>query len=149
MRKPAITKLWLAGLIGLALGLLVGGLGLGLMLAYGGHYIAAPAGDGYDFVPTINAFFWTTIGLMVVGFTLAAAGGVTQLAAWIGALVSTYQLEDKTWFLALLAGGLLGVAFGLIQFAAMVAYLVAGPDGMALRQPEAAPSQSMPAPMGV
>jgi tetrahydromethanopterin S-methyltransferase subunit E len=86
---------------------------------------------------------------MVVGFTLAAAGGVAQLAAWIGALVNTYQLEDKAWFIALLAGGLLGLAFGLIQFAAMVAYLVAGPDGMALRQPEATPSQSMSAPVGV
>ena len=149
MRKPAITKLWLTGLIGLTLGLLVGGLGLGLMLAYGGHYTAAPTGDGYDFVPTVNAFFWTTIGLMVVGFTLAAAGGVAQLAAWIGALVNTYQLEDKAWFIALLAGGLLGLGFALIQFAAMVAYLVAGPNEMALGQPEAAPSQSMPAPVGV
>jgi hypothetical protein len=141
MRKPAITKLWLIGLIGLALGLLVGGLGLGLMLAYGGHYTATTTGNGYDFVPTFNAFFWTTFGLMVAGFTLAAAGGVAQLAAWIGALVNTYQLKDKAWFIALLAGGLLGVAFGLIQFAAMVAYLVAGPDGMALQQPEATSSQ--------
>ena len=149
MRKPAITKLWLTGLIGLAVGLLVGGLGLGLMLAYGGHYTTAPTGGGYDFVPTVNAFFWTTIGLMVAGFTLAAAGGVAQLAAWIGALVNTYQLEDKAWFIALLAGGLLGVAFGLIQFAAMVAYLVAGPDGMALQQPEATPSQRVPAPVEV
>ena len=142
MNKPTITKIWLGGLIGLALGLLVGGLGLGLLLAYGGQYTPAPAGNGYDFVPTVNAFFWMAIGMMVAGFTVAAAGGAAQLAAWIGALVNTYQLEDKAWFIVLLAGGLLGLSFGLIQFAVMVAYLVAGPDSMPLEQP----SVSMPAP---
>jgi hypothetical protein len=52
-----------------------------------------------------------------------------------GALVNTYRLQDKTWFAVLLAGGLLGLAFGLLGFAAMVAYLVAGPDGMSAGQP--------------
>ena len=149
MNKPTITRIWLGGLIGLALGLLIGGLGLGLMLAYGGQYTPAPTGSGYDFVPTVNAFFWMTIGMMVAGFTIAAAGGVAQLAAWIGALVNTYQLEDKAWFIVLLAGGLLGLSFGLIQFAVMVAYLVAGPDSMVARDPQrpAAPT-SLPVPVG-
>jgi hypothetical protein len=39
-----------------------------------------------------------------------------QLAAWIGTLVNTYRLEDKTWFAVVLAGGLLGLAFGLLGF---------------------------------
>jgi len=146
MNKPTITKIWLGGLIGLALGLLVGGLGLGLLLAYGGQYTPAPAGNGYDFVPNVNAFFWATVGLMVAGFTLAAAGGVAQLAAWIGALVNTYQLEDKAWFIVLLAGGLFGLSFGLIQFAVMVAYLVAGPDSMTLEQPQR-PAKPTPLPV--
>jgi hypothetical protein len=145
MNKPTITKIWLGGLIGLALGLLIGGLGLGLMLAYGGGHTPAPTGSGYDFVPTVNAFFWMTIGMMVAGFTVAAAGGVAQLAAWIGALVNTYQLEDKAWFIVLLAGGLLGLSFGLIQFAVMIAYIVAGPDGMALEQPSVPMSAPQPA----
>jgi hypothetical protein len=126
--------MWMAGLIVLVVGLVVGGVSLGLMLANGGTWTPAPYGNGSDFVPTINGFFWTTVGFMIVGFTVAAAGGIVQLAAWIGALVNTYQLEDKAWFIALLAGGLLGLAFGLIGFAAMVAYLVAGPDGMPTRQ---------------
>ncbi len=124
----------MAGLIVLVAGLVVGGVSLGLMLANGGTWTPAPTGNGSDFIPTINGFFWTTVGFMIVGFTVAAAGGIVQLAAWIGALVNTYQLEDKAWFIALLAGGLLGLAFGLIGFAAMVAYLVAGPDGMPTRQ---------------
>jgi hypothetical protein len=149
MNKPTITKIWLAGLIGLVLGLLIGGLGLGLMLAYGGQFTPT-TGNGYEFAPDVSAFFWTTVGLMVVGFTVAAAGGVAQLAAWIGALVNTYQIEDKTWFIVLLAGGLLGLSFGLIGFAAMVAYLVAGPNDMPLEQPlrPAAPT-GQPVPAGM
>jgi hypothetical protein len=149
MTKFTITRIWIAGLIASAAGLLIGGVGLGLMLAYGGHFTPAATGSGYDFVPTLNGFFWTTVGLMVAGIAVAAAGWATQLAAWIGALINTYQLKEKIWFFALLAGGLLGLSFGLIQFAAMVAYLVAGPDGMAVQQlqrPMA--SAGMPVPAG-
>jgi hypothetical protein len=67
-----------------------------------------------------------------------------QLAAWIGALVNTYQVPDKTWFAVLLVGGLLGFAFGLVGFAAMVAYLVAGPDGMAYARPRMPAQPSNP-----
>jgi hypothetical protein len=136
MRKSTITKTWIMGLIVFAGGLLVGGLGVGLMLAFGGQYTPAPSGNGYDFNPTINGFFWMTVSLIVLGFAVAAAGGIVQLAAWIGALVNTYQIADKTWFAILLLSGLLGFAFGLLGFAGMVAYLVAGPDGMAIRAPE-------------
>jgi hypothetical protein len=150
MTKGDITRIWIAGLICLAIGLIIGGSGVGLMLAYGGHYTPAPTGSGYDFVPTLNGFFWMTLSLMVAGFAFVAAGGIAQLAAWVGALVNTYQLEDRTWFIALLACGLLGLGFALIQIAAMVAYLVAGPDGMALSQPRTpTTSPGMPAPAGV
>ena len=138
MTKLGITRMWLAGLIVLVVGLLIGGVSLGLMLANGGTWEPAASGSGSDFVPTINGFFWTTVGFMIAGFTIAAVGSVIQLAAWIGALVNTYQLEDKAWFIVLLAGGLLGLAFGLVGFAVMVAYLVAGPEGAperALRPP--------------
>ncbi len=136
MTKPTITKAWLAGLLMFVAGLLVAGLGVALMLAFGGQYTPAASGNGYDFNPTINGFFWLTISLMVLGSTVAAAGGIVQLAAWIGALVNTYQIADKTWFAALLASGLLGFAFSLLSFAGMVAYLVAGPDSMATRAPD-------------
>lgn len=79
---------------------------------------------------------WLLLGLGVVGglaFTGAMIGG---LVSWIGALLNTSQLESKTWFLVLL---LLGIfSFGLI---AMIAYLIAGPDGTR----EAAP-RTVPAP---
>ena len=144
MKKSTITRTWLAGLVALALGLMVAGVSIALMLAYGGTFTAAASGSGYNFVPSFDGFFWTTVGLMIAGFSLTAVGGLVQLAAWIGTLVNTYRLEDKTWFTAVLLGGLLGFAFGLLGFAAMVAYLIAGPDGMAARHPRIAAPAGRP-----
>ena len=57
---------------------------------------------------------------------LEAAGGIAAVTSWIGALVATSRLEDKTWFVLLLVLGL--VSLGL---PAMIAYAIAGPDGFA------------------
>ncbi len=147
MSKRTITRLWIAGLVVLVVGLVAGGVSLGLMFAYGGHFTPARSGNGSDFVPTLDAFFWTTVGVAATGFTIAIAGGIVQLAAWIGALVNTNLVPDKTWFIVLLVGGILGLSFsvGLLGFAAMVAYLVAGPDGMTSQQPHTLPSDLRPA----
>jgi hypothetical protein len=144
MKKSTITRTWLAGLVAVALGLVVAGLSIGLMLAYGGTFTATSTENGYNFVPSFDGFFWTMVGLMIAGFSVTAFGGLVQLAAWIGALVNTYKLQDRTWFAVLLAGGLLGLAFGVLGFAAMVAYLIAGPDGMAVRQPQVPAPASRP-----
>ena len=137
MSKSTVTKTWIAGVIVLAAGLVVGGVSLGLMLAYGGQFVTAASGNGYDFIPSYDGFFWTMVSLMIAGFAVAAAGGIVQLVAWIEAIANTYPMEDKTWFTVLLVGGLLGLAFGLIGFAVMVAYIVAGPDGKAMvRMPQ-------------
>jgi len=55
-----------------------------------------------------------------------AGGAIGQFIAWIGALFNTVQLADKIWVIVLLLTGLF--SFG---FVAMIAYLVAGPDGTA------------------
>jgi hypothetical protein len=131
MRKSTVVRSWLAGVVLLAGGLLLAGIAIGLMLGFAGTFNPSPSGQGYEFEPVLNGFFWTTVGGIVLGGVLAAIGGLVQLAAWIGALVNTYQLEDRTWFGVLLAGGLIGFAVGLVGFAAMLAYVIAGPDGMA------------------
>jgi hypothetical protein len=138
MTKSTITRTWIAGLVVLAGGLLVVGLSVGLMVAYGGTFTAASRENGYDFVPRFDNFFWATVGFMVLGFTGVVAGGIVQLAAWIGALINTNQIPQKTWFAVLLVGGILGIVFAPIGFAAMVAYVVAGPDGMTVQQRAAA-----------
>ena len=62
------------------------------------------------------------LSLVLAGLLIVIAGGVAQFVAWIGALMNTSRLEDKTWFILLLVLGLL--SFGLI---AMLVYVVAGP----------------------
>ena len=133
MRKAVVTRMWLAGLIALALGLLMIAISVAMMLAFGGTFQAPAAGGSYDFVPTMGGPFWTSIGGIVVGAVIAAVGSLIQLVAWIGALMNTFALTDKTWFVVMLVGGLLGFAVGVAGFAAMVAYVIAGPDGLALK----------------
>ena len=143
MRKSTVTRVWLIGLVAMLAGFVIAGVSLGLMLANGGTYTHAVSGNGYDFTPTLNGYFWTTVSFIVVGGVLALAGGVTQLVAWVGALVNTYPLADRTWFIVLLVGGLIGLAIGLAQPAVMIAYIIAGPDG-AEAQREAPPAWNLP-----
>jgi MFS family permease len=73
-----------------------------------------------------SALGWTSLGFGTVG-VLAIVGGLTAgLVAWIGALLNTWQLESKAWFIGLLLLGIFNLGFF-----AMVAYLIAGPDGKA------------------
>ena len=64
------------------------------------------------------------VGLAIVAALAVIAGLIGGLVSWIGALLNTSQLEDKTWFVLLLVLGVL--SFGLV---AMIAYVIAGPDG--------------------
>jgi hypothetical protein len=153
MSKPTITKIWLGGLLVFVAGLVVAGIGVGLMLANGGSWTPALSGSGYNFVPRIDGYFWSTIWLIVAGSLVALVGGTAQLVALIGALINTYQLPDRTWFVVLLAGGLIGLTVGLVGFAAMLAYVIAGPEAHALESPSplhapplAPPPPRMPAP---
>ena len=136
MTKSIISKTWIIGLIVVIAGLVVGGIGVWLLLAFGGQFTTAPGGTGTEFTPEINGFFWTTIALMAAGFTIALAGFVAQTVAWIGALINTYHVEDKLWFIMLLVAGVLGFGFPLVGYAVMIAYIIGGPDGTAIQQPQ-------------
>src|SRR6266571_3035248 len=129
MSKSTVVRTWLGGVIALAGGLAVIGVSVGLMLTYGGTFTQTATNQGYDFVPTLDGFFWTTVWGMVLGCIVAAVGGIVQLVAWIGALANTFHMADKTWFAVLLACGVLGFAFGVVGLAGMLAYVIAGPDG--------------------
>ena len=65
------------------------------------------------------------VALTVVAGLAIAGGAIGGLIAWIGALLNTARIADKVWFVLLLVLGLF--SFG---FFAMVAYVIAGPDGM-------------------
>lgn len=143
MAKSTIVRTWLGGLIVLGAGLLLTGLSIAVMLAYGGTFSPAPSGSGYDFVPTFDGFFWLTVAGIVTGGILAAVGGIVQLVAWVGALMNTYSLADKTWFAVLLIGGLIGFAAGIVGLITMAVYVLAGPDSVAIPAQSRAP---MPTP---
>src|SRR5687767_5046945 len=80
-------------------------------------------------------FAWTMVGLFVVAPLAVIGGSIGGLVSWIGALLNTAQLEDKTWFVVLLVLGLL--SFGLV---AMIVYAIAGPDGTQERSSKIAAS---------
>jgi len=120
MRKSLITRLFLGGVVAVVAGAVLTFAALWLAFANGAFVLDGPDVVGIE--PT--AIAWTWVGVAVLGCLAVMAGFIAGLVAWIGALVNTAQLTDKTWFVLLLALGL--VSFG---FVAMLAYVLAGPDG--------------------
>jgi hypothetical protein len=143
MTKSTITRTWIGGLVAFAAGIV----GVFLMLGYGGTFTQIAGTNNYNFAPDLNGFFWTTIGIVVVGGVIALIGSIVQLVAWIGGLVNSYTLPEKTWFLILLLGGLLSIGFVPVGFAVMVAYVIAAPDGALYRQTQAAATLQRPGPL--
>jgi hypothetical protein len=132
MSKATVTRLFIGG--GLALI-------AGAVLAIAAVWIAI-ANDvfvmnGSDVVGIRgSALAFSLLGLAIVGSLAMMGGLIAGLVAWIGALLNTWQLDSKAWFIALLLLGIFN--FG---FFAMIAFLVAGPDGAsdaALRKTQAA-----------
>ena len=120
MSKRNVTRLFVVALVAVGAGLVLGSAALWAALASdaidlgGSNYIDVNGGSGA----------WTALGLVIVGSLAILVGSVAAVVSWIGALLNTWQLEDKMWFASLLALGVLG--FGVV---AMIAYVVAGPGG--------------------
>jgi hypothetical protein len=120
MSKKNVTRLFVGATVAVCAGVVLGFAALWAALASdaidlgGSDYIDVNGGSGA----------WTALGLVIVGSLVIFAGTIAAVVSWLGALLNTWQLEDKLWFAALLALGLLGA--GLL---AMIAYVLAGPDG--------------------
>ena len=78
-----------------------------------------------------------SLGLGIVGVIAIIGGMIVGLVAWIGALLNTWQLDSKAWFIGLLLLGIFNLGFF-----AMVAYVIGGPDG----RPAGAHAAQAPAP---
>jgi hypothetical protein len=131
--KKTITRLFVGAVVAVGAGLVLGVAALTAALASdaidvgGSHLVDVHAGSGA----------WTALALVGLG-TLAILGGtLAAVVSWVGALLNTWELEDKVWFASLLALGLLGM--GVI---AMIAYVVAGPDATT----QSGPRLSRPSP---
>jgi hypothetical protein len=130
MSKATVTKLFIGGLIAFGAGAVVAIFAIALAVANNvfvmdGNDIAAIQG---------GSLAWLLIGLAVLGVLAAAGGVITGFVAWIGAVLNTWQLENKGWFVGLVLLGIFD--FGFI---AMIAYVIAGPDGKAAAAGRAAP----------
>jgi hypothetical protein len=118
--RTTVTRLFISG----GLAIIAGG-----MLAIAAIWFAIASNvfvmNGADVVAVRgSALAWSLLGVALVGGLAIMAGAIAGLASWIGALLNTVRLDNKTWFTALL---LLGIfSFG---FFGMIAYLIAGPDG--------------------
>jgi hypothetical protein len=120
MSKSTISRLFVGGTIAVIAGVLLG-IAAVAVAYFGGAFIV----DGPDVVgiqPTPYAWALVILGLLAaVAFI---GGSIAGLVAWIAALLNTAPLPDRTWFVLLLVLGLF--SFG---FVAMLAYVIAGPDG--------------------
>jgi hypothetical protein len=137
MTKRTITIMWLIG-IGV---MIVGGLlALFTSLALASHIGIATNNfqPGVTYYP--DATFWALVSFIILGGIAVLGGIVIQFVAWIGAVVNTNRLVDKTWFNIMLWVGLAAVVLSLLTagvgslvgWGLMIAYLVGGPDGTAV-----------------
>jgi len=125
MTKSMIVKLFWGSLIGLVAGLVL--MGITVALAINNH-IFVMSGPDVTGIKS-GALSWTLLGLMGLAVLLLLFAAVAHFVAWIGAVLNTAHLPDKTWCVVLLVVGLLGLVF-----IATVAYVIAGPDGLKVKE---------------
>lgn len=118
MSGTSVTKLFIGGGIAII---------AGAILAIAAVWIAIPNDvfimRGSDIVGLQGgAVAWALLGTGIVGGLVVVAGLIAGFVAWIGALLTTWQLESKAWFVTLLLLGIFNLGFF-----AMIAYLIAGP----------------------
>ena len=119
MAKTTITRVFVGSAISVIAGAVLAFVALVIAFGNGAFVMRGPDVVGVQWTPLAAA----SLGLGIVGILAMMAGCIGGLVSWIGALLNTAQLEDKTWFIVLLVLGLL--SFGLV---AMIAYVIAGPD---------------------
>jgi hypothetical protein len=121
MSKTSINRLFAGAIVAVVVGLAIGIAGVVAALANGAVEI-----DGSEFVILNGGQFAWAIAALVVASLVLAAGTLAAIASWVGALLNTSRLDDKTWFVVLLVLGL--VSLGWV---AMIAYVFVGPDSTA------------------
>lgn len=120
MRKSTIVKMFIGSLIGLAAAVVLFLVAGAAALASGAFIMNGP--DVVGVRP--SALGWSMLGLAAVAVVAMVAAAIIQFVAWIGAVLNTAELPDKTWFIVLLILGLVSLGFP-----AMIVYVIAGPDG--------------------
>jgi hypothetical protein len=125
MTKSLVVKLFWGSIIGLVAGLVLMGITFALAISNDIFIMSGPDVTGVK----SGVLPWILLGLMGLAMLLLLFAAVVHFVAWIGAVLNTAQLPDKTWFVVLLVVGLLGLVF-----IATVAYVIAGPDGVQAKE---------------
>jgi len=120
-------------LIGLVAGLVLIGITFALAISNDIFVMSGPNVTGIK----SGALSWTLLGLIGLAVLILLSAAVAHFVAWIGAVLNTAQLPDKTWFVVLLVVGLLGLVF-----IATIAYVIAGPDGVKAKEEASALPQA-------
>ena len=119
MSRRTVQQIFVWTLVGMIAGLVVSVAALIALVANHAFIMDGPDVVGFRATP----FTWVMVGIGVAGVLLVIGGAIGQFVAWIGALVRTVELTDKTWFVILLVTGLLGA--GLVG---MIVYLIAAKE---------------------
>ena len=131
MTKATVTRLFIGAGIAMIAGAVFAAASVGIAIANDVFVM-----EGSDVVGLRgSAIGWASLGLGIVGLLAFAGGLIAGLVSWIGALLNTWQLDSKAWFIGLLLLGIFNLGFF-----AMVAYLIAGPDGRAAAAIRTAPT---------
>ena len=118
MSRSSIAKMFGGSLVAMVAALVLLAVAGGLAYANDSFVMDGPDVVGVRSTP----FGWVMMGLAALAVLTLIGAAVAQFVAWIGAVVHTAELPDKTWFVVLLVLGVF--SFGFI---AMVIYLLAGP----------------------
>lgn len=131
MFKSTVTRLFIGGLIAAGAGVVL--IIAAVWVAFANDMFVMEGARVVDIRETGLAF--GLLGATIIGALAVIGGAITGLVSWIGALLNTWQVESKAWFVGLLLLGIFN--FG---FFAMIAYVIAGPDGKQVAAARVAPA---------
>ena len=121
MSKVTVSRLFIGGTMAVIAGAIVASAAIWVAIANDVFVMNGP-----DIVAIRGSVLaWSTLGLVLVGGLVFTGGLIVGFVSWIGALLNTAKLQSKRWFVGLLLLGIFN--FGFIG---MIAYLIAGPDGV-------------------
>jgi hypothetical protein len=135
--KATVTRLFIGAGLAMIAGAVLAFVAAGIAIANNVFVMNGP-----DIVGLRGgALAWSSLGLGLVGVLAFIGGLIAGLVAWIGAMLNTWQLDSKAWFIGLLLLGIFNLGFF-----AMVAYVLVGPDGTTNAAARRAQAATQPTP---
>lgn len=129
MPKATVTNLFIGGALAVVAGAMLAIAAVWIGIANDVFVMSGPDIVGLR----EGALTWSPLGLGILASLAMMAGLIAGVVSWIGALLNLSQPESKTWFVVMLVLGLFNL--GIL---ALIAYVIAGPDGTTRGAPQSA-----------